>query len=150
MTKCNVSIPYFQGPKSRKIEFNFSGGDISSDGGLLFVKEFDRKLSLTRRAGKLLDSFDIRQPGKVEHSYLSMLRQRVFGLVAGHEDLNDHHELRTDPLIQTVVGRDRQLATPSTLCRFENGIDRRACVDLSRLFVEFFIEFLHAASRIDS
>ena len=140
MTKCNVSIPFFQGPKSRKIEFNFSGGDISSDGGLLFVKEFDRKLSLTRRAGKLLDSFDIRQPGKVEHSYLSMLRQRVFGLVAGHEDLNDHHELRTDPLIQTVVGRDRQLATPSTLCRFENGIDRRACVDLSRLFVEFFIE----------
>ena len=140
MTKCNVSIPFFQGPKSRKIEFNFSGGDISSDGGLLFVKEFDRKLSLTRRAGKLLDSFDIRQPGKVKHSYLSMLRQRVFGLVAGHEDLNDHHELRTDPLIQTVVGRDRQLATPSTLCRFENGIDRRACVDLSRLFVEFFIE----------
>ena len=53
MTKCNVSIPFFQGPKSRKIEFNFSGGDISSDGGLLFVKEFDRKLSLTRRAGKL-------------------------------------------------------------------------------------------------
>ena len=44
MTKCNVSIPFFQGPKSRKIEFNFSGGDISSDGGLLFVKEFDRKL----------------------------------------------------------------------------------------------------------
>ena len=36
MTKCNVSIPFFQGPKSRKIEFNFSGGDISSDGGLLF------------------------------------------------------------------------------------------------------------------
>lgn len=77
MTKCNVSIPFFQGPKNRKIEFNFSGGDISSDGGLLFVKEFDRKLSLTRRAGKLLDSFDIRQPGKVKHSYLSMLRQRV-------------------------------------------------------------------------
>ena len=63
------------------------------------MKEFDRKLGLTRRAGKLLDSFDIRQSGKVEHSYLSMLRQRVFGLVAGHEDLNDHHELRNDPLI---------------------------------------------------
>ena len=99
MTKCNVSIPVFQGPKNRKIEFNFSGGDISSDGRLLFMKEFDRKLGLTRRAGKLLDSFDIRQSGKVEHSYLSMLRQRVFGLVAGHEDLNDHHELRNDPLI---------------------------------------------------
>ena len=140
MTKCISGNSFFQGPKSRKIEFNFSGGDTSSDGGLLFMKEFDHKLGLTRRSGKLLESFDIRQPGKVEHSYLSMLCQRVFGLVAGHEDLNDHHELRTDPLIQTVVSRDYQLATPSTLCRFENGIDRRACVDLSRLFVEFFIE----------
>ena len=73
-----------------------------------------------------------------------MLRQRVFALVAGNEDLNDHHELRSDPLIQTVVGRDRLLATPSTLCRFENGIDRRACVDLSRLFVEFFVESFSA------
>lgn len=68
MTKCNVSIPVFQGPKNRKIEFNFSGSDISSDGGLLFVKEFARKLNWTLRTDKLLDSFDIRQPGKVEHS----------------------------------------------------------------------------------
>ena len=88
--------------------------------------------SSPRRAGKLLASFDIRQPGKVEHFYLSMLRQQVLGLIAGHEDLNDHHESRNDLLIQTVVGRNRQFTTPSTLCRFENGIDRRTCVDLSQ------------------
>ena len=58
MTKCSVSHPVFQGPKNKKIEFNFNGGDISSDGGLLFIKEFDRKLGLTRRAGTLLNSFD--------------------------------------------------------------------------------------------
>ena len=137
MTKFSASIPFFQGPSSRKIEFNF-------DGGLLFMKEFDRKLGLTRRVGKLLTSFDLRQSDKVKHSFSGMLRQRVFALFAGNEDLNDHHELRNDPLIQTVVGRDRQLATPSTLCRFENGIDRRACVDLSRLFVEFFVESFSA------
>ena len=147
MTKCNDSIPFFQGPNSRKIEFNFSGGNTSSDGGLLFVKELDRKLSLTRRAGKLLDSFDIRQLGKVKHSYQNMLRQRVFALIAGPEDLNDHLDLRNDPLIQTVVGCDRPLATPSTLCRFENGGGRRACIDLSRLFVEFFIESFLAPPR---
>lgn len=147
MTKCSVASAVFQGPKSRKIEFNFHGGDISSDGGLLFVKEFDRKLGLTRRAGKLLATFDIRQSGKVKHSYLDMLRQRVFALVAGNEDLNDHHELRNDPLIQTVVGRDQPLATPSTLCRFENEIDHQACVNLSRLFVEFFIESLSTPPR---
>lgn len=140
MTKCSVPSSIFQGAKSRKIEFNFTGGDISSDGGLLFVKEFDRKLGLTRRAGKLLDSHDVRQPGKVRHSFSDMLRQRIFALVAGNEDLNDHHELRKDPLIQTVVGRDRALATPSTLCRFENSIEHQVCVELNRLFVEFFIE----------
>ena len=87
----------------------------------------------------------------MKHSCLEMLRQRVFALVAGNEDLNDHHELRNDPLIQTVIGRDRQLAAPSTLCRFENGINRRVCADLSRLFVEFFVEeLLHATSRVDS
>jgi len=101
MTKCSVSTSVFQGPKSKKIEFNFDDGDISSDGGLLFIKEFDRRLGLTRRAGTLLNSFDGRQSGKVKHSVLDMLRQRVFALVAGNEDLNDHHELRNDPLIQT-------------------------------------------------
>lgn len=140
MTKCISSNCLFQGTKSRKIEFNF-------DGGLLFVKEFDRKLGLTQRAGKCLSVFDVRQSGKVKHSFSDMLRQRVFGLVAGNEDLNDHHELRNDPLIQTVVGRDRQLATPSTLCRFEKGISRQACVELSRLFVEFFVESFAAPPR---
>lgn len=51
MTKCSTSNPFFQGPKSRKIEFNFDDGDISSDGGLLFVKEFDCKLGRPRRVG---------------------------------------------------------------------------------------------------
>ena len=70
MTKCNISILVFQDPKSRKIEFNFSGGDISSGGGLLLVKEFDRKL---------LDSFDIRRPGKVEHSYQACFVNEFLG-----------------------------------------------------------------------
>ena len=56
---------FFRDLKSRKIEFNFSGGDTSSDGGLLFMKEFDHKLGLTRRSGKLLESFDIRHLGKL-------------------------------------------------------------------------------------
>ena len=70
----------------------------------------------------------------------------MFALVADNEDLNDHHELRNDPLIQAVVGRDR-LATPSTLCRFENGVERQACIELSRLFVEFFLESFLAPPR---
>ncbi|WP_176013535.1 transposase [Victivallis sp. Marseille-Q1083] len=69
-----------------------------------------------------------------------MQRPSVFTLAAGYEELNAHHELRNDPLVQAVIGRDRQLATPNTLCRFENGIERQACIELSRLFVEFFFK----------
>ena len=55
MTNCKVPSCNFQGPKSRKVEFNFDGGNISSDGGLFFIKELDRKLGLAHRAGKLSD-----------------------------------------------------------------------------------------------
>ena len=75
-------------------------------------------------------------PEKSSTPVLNMLRQSVFALVAGNEDLNDHHELRNDPLIQTVVGRDRQFATPSTLGRIGNRIERQACIELSQLFSE--------------
>ena len=71
----------------------------------------------------------------------------MFALVVGNEDFNGHHELRNDPLIQTVVGRDRPFATPCTLCRFENGMERQACIELSRLFIEFFIESFLAPPR---
>ena len=74
MIKCSASNPFFQGPARRKIEFNFDDGNISSDGGLIFMKEFDRKLGLTRHAGKLLDFFDVRQSDKVKHSLPDMFR----------------------------------------------------------------------------
>jgi hypothetical protein len=68
-----------------------------------------------------------------------MLRQRVYGLAMGYEDLNDHGTLRHDPAFQTFVERDRQLAHPSTLCRFENRANRKTAVEIHRQFVEQFI-----------
>lgn len=147
MTKCNTNFPVFQGPKSRKIEFNFNGGNISSDGGLLFIQELDRKLDLTRRVGEILNKFDDRQPGKIQHSFSDMLRQRVYALIAGYEDLNDHKELRSDLILQSATGRDEELASPSTLCRFENNITHDACVELCQLFIEFFIESFDKAPK---
>ena len=60
-----------------------------------------------------------------------MLRQRVFGLAAGYEDLNDHDTLRKDSAFQTVVNKEQKLAGSSTLSRFENSIDRQDCIRLS-------------------
>ena len=147
MAKCTSSNPVFQGPQSRKIHFDFDGGDISSDGGLLLMSQLDRKLGVTSRIGKVLTEFDGRQRGKVRHSVLSMVRQRVFSLVAGHEDLNDQLEFGKDPLLQTAAGNDERLAHPSTLCRFENSATSASNAALSKLLVELFIESFVAPPR---
>ena len=73
----------------------------------------DRQLQLTRSLARTLE--DNREQKKVKHDYLSLLRQRVYGICLGDEDLNDHESLRNDPLILTVLGKDNALASPSTL-----------------------------------
>jgi hypothetical protein len=87
---------------------------------------------------------DPREPAMIEHDQQTMLAQRVLGIACGWEDLNDHHGLRVDPLMQVASERDadegRPLASPATLCRLENRVGRSACVELSKLQVELFIE----------
>jgi hypothetical protein len=83
---------------------------------------------------------DDRQAGKVKHSVLSMLRQRVFGLALGYDDLNDHDLMRHDLCFQTAVDRSDALASSPTLCRLENSTDRDAALQLNRLLLELFIE----------
>ncbi len=123
--------------KGRRVRVDFKGGEVTSDAGLLLIREVDRQLGLTERAARQL--VDKRQKGKVRHEVLGMLRQRVYGLVAGYEDLNDFDTLRHDPLLQTVTGRIETLASAPTLCRFENGQDRRAAFAVNELLAEQFM-----------
>lgn len=111
---------------------------MSSDGGLLLLREVDQQLGITKRAAGLLP--DGRQAGKVRHGMEQMVGQRIMALAQGYEDLNDHEELRHDPLLQTAVQSTRELASASTLCRMENRADRRSAVALNELLVELFIE----------
>jgi hypothetical protein len=138
MTECN--LPNFDFPPScgRRFEAGFTGGDVSSDGGVVLLRQIDRNLDLTRRVASVLR--DNRQRSKVEHSQLQMIRQRVYGVGLGYEDLNDHDGLRQDPLFQSSVERDRALAGVSTLCRFEQLRGRDEAADVSNLMVELFIE----------
>lgn len=105
-----------------------------------------REVARERRLfGRMADCVpDPRELSRVEHDQQTMLAQRVLGIACGHEDLNDHHGLRVDPLMQVVsereVDEDRPPASPATLCRLENRVDRSACVALSGLMVELFIE----------
>jgi hypothetical protein len=94
-------------------------GQISSDAGLLPLRQFDAKWNYTQR---MADCLHDPNPDR-EHSLLSMLRQRFFGILAGYEDCNDHDTLRNDPIFKIVADRlpeDKPLASQPTLSRFEN------------------------------
>src|ERR1035437_7439942 len=127
----------FSSTKGRQVEADFTGGQVSSDGGLLLAREVDRKLDLIRRVAHRLS--DERQGGKVVHATETMLRQRVMGLIAGWEDLNDAQTLRQDPVHQVAAGSERELASAPTLCRFENGQARAAAWAVNVELVEQFI-----------
>jgi hypothetical protein len=101
----------------------FNGGAISSDAGAVLLRETDQKLRLIERLSECF--LDARNPGLVEHSVGQMLRQRVYALALGYEDINDHEQLRNDPLLRVLAGKaepDKEaLAGKSTLNRMELG-----------------------------
>ena len=106
----------------RRVEVDFAGGDITSNGGALLLSAADRRLGLLSGLARRLD--DARQAGKVAHKLLPLLRQRVYAVALGHEDVNDHDGLRDDLALQTAVGRDERLASPSTVGRLDRAADR--------------------------
>jgi hypothetical protein len=122
MTECNQSSFGFQACGSREIVARFDGGTISSDGGALLLRQTDQKLNLLPRLAHCF--LDGRDQDRVQHSVQEMVSQRVYGLALGYEDLNDHEQLRTDPLFGVLAGREeleKPLAGKSTLNRLELG-----------------------------
>jgi len=137
VTNCTTAEIRFPVCKRREVGVNFSGGSITSDGGVLLLREIDRRLGLTEAVTRCLP--DPRKQDQVKHHHLSQLRQRVYALAHGYEDLNDHQTLRQDPAVQTAVGRDTALSSPSTLCRFENRMGRAEAVAIHKVIVDQFI-----------
>lgn len=138
MTNCIPLSYQFSKIKNRQIEINFTGGEISSDGGLLLLREADRKLGLTDSLAGLFP--DKRNPDRITHSTLTMLKQRIYGIALGYEDLNDHDKLRKCPALQTASDRLEDMASSATLCRFENGVDRNFIVEAHVTIIDKFIE----------
>ena len=122
MTQCTQSGFDFKAHYSRDVVARFDGGTISSDGGSLLLRATDERLNLLTRFSECF--LDGREQERVEHSVLEMVSQRVYGLALGYEDLNDHEQLRNDPLFGLLAGREelnRPLAGKSTLNRLELG-----------------------------
>ena len=137
MTKCYQKTLSFSRVKRRQVDVNFEGGDIASDGGMLLLRETDRHLGLMQSMHRAM--VDPRVKNRCTHDQLALLRQRVFALACGYEDLNDHDRMRHDTLLQTAVGQDRELASSATLCRLEQRMDRDCAVQMHRVFIEQFI-----------
>ena len=121
----------------RVVEGRFDGGSMTSDAGVMLLSETDRRLGLSEQAARGIA--DPRNPLLIKHSVRDMLRQRVYGLALGWEDLNDHASLRLDVAMQTAVGVEREVASAPTLCRLENWADRQTAWHLHQVLVEQFI-----------
>jgi hypothetical protein len=141
MTDCTTEPLLFASLKRQSIQADFRGGRLTSDGGALLLRETDRSLGLIDAINACI--VDPRNPFFIAHSQRTLLAQRIFGIAQGYEDLNDHQSLREDPLFQVVCERgvraDLPLASPPTLCRLENRVDRKALARIAEVFVETFI-----------
>lgn len=113
---------------------------LSSDAGLLPVRELDERLHLTEHFAQVLE--DRRCPERVQHSFCEMTRARVFGILADYVDQNDHDVLRSDPVFKLLAGRAPDaddLASQPTHSRFENAISVRSLRRLRDVFIDEFI-----------
>jgi hypothetical protein len=111
---------------------------LSSDAGLLVVREFDERIRWTEQFAAALSD----RRSDAEHSLLDMVRMRVYGILADYEDQNDHSTLRKDPVFKLIAGRspdDSDLASQSTLSRFENSVDIASLNRLRDVFIDAFI-----------
>lgn len=162
-TQCNAAYLDFSMLGSRHVLADFEGGDISSDGGALLLRTTEERTGVIRQFAACFT--DHRKPDLIEHTLEELVAQRVYGLALGYEDLNDHDDLRRDPLLATVVGkrdpsgesrlrrrdRGKALAGKSTLNRLELspvGSDSQTCYkkivcrthDVEALFVTLFLQ----------
>src|SRR5260370_22887967 len=120
MTECSETLFPFEAHFSRRVVAQFAGDWLTTEGGSLLLRQADRKIGLLRRVAGCFS--DYRQPERIEHRLEEMLAQRIYGLALGYEDLNDHEQLRQDPLLGVLAGEKGlggPLAGNSTLHRLE-------------------------------
>jgi hypothetical protein len=158
MTECNQTSFGFEALGKRKIVARFDGGTISSDGGAFLLRQTDQRLNLLPRLAECF--LDGRNQNRIEHTIAEMLSQRVYGLALGYEDINDHEQLRNDPVFGILAGHEEleePLAGKSTLNRMELGAgtkDRYKKITfwkgaMDELLVKVFLESQkHAPAQI--
>jgi hypothetical protein len=134
-----LSLDFFP---SRPVHVEISDAPLSSDAGLLPIREFDGQIRLTEQFAAAIK--DLRDLDLIHQPLLTMVRQRIYGILADYEDQNDHDTLRSDPIFKMIADRlpgDRDLASQPTLSRFENAV---TIADLWRLRDVLADEFIQS------
>ena len=138
MTCCipQLSFSFY---RHQPIRADFSGGQITSDAGLLPLRAFDQHHRVTRDLAQLLS--DPREDDRIRHDSLTLLRQRIYQIVVGYEDANDADRLRHDPMLQIIADQKlgEALGSQPTLSRWENAPSPRDLVRLNDALLEIFI-----------
>src|SRR5580693_3014003 len=138
MTSCipQLSFSFY---RHRSIRADFSGGQITSDAGLLLLRAFDQRYGLTRSVAQRVS--DPREEERVQHSSLALFRQRLYQIIAGYEDANDADRLRHDPAFQILADQPlgQALGSQPTLSRWENAPSARAIVRLQDALLDWFV-----------
>jgi len=140
MTHCSTELLFDFYPQ-KPLSVDFEGGDLTSDAGLLLVRQADEKLGLT--SGLAAGIVDWRNPFFIVHTLTDQVRQRVYQICAGYEDADDCDSLRGDPLLKITCDRlprkDPDLASQPTMSRLENRVTRKDVSRLRKFFVDQFI-----------
>src|ERR1700720_4733680 len=139
MTSCipQLSFSFY---RHRSIRADFSGGQITSDAGLLPLRAFDQRHGLTRDLAECV--CDDRDHSRVSHPGLSLLRQRLYQIIAGYEDANDADRLRHDPAFQILADQPlgEPLGSQPTLSRWENSPSPRDLLKLQDSLLDWFVK----------
>jgi hypothetical protein len=151
MTDCTQRQMVFPFYRHRALTANFKGGDISSDGGMLLIRQLDERVKIVERVIAALT--DRRDRRYIDHELITLLRQRIYQLAAGYEDCNDATTLRTDPVFKLCCDRTPEasdvLASQPTLSRLENSITGRELYRLAETLLELYVrKFTKAPRRI--
>ena len=145
-SQTTLGFPLLSSPR---VQVEFTGGRLSSDGGLPLLAQLDHRLRLTERVAACLR--DPRRADRVQHPLLDLIRQRVYQIAAGYEDANDATTLRSDPAFKVAVGRrptsDPDLASQPTLSRLEQQVRPAESEAIHQLLLDQFLEQERPAPR---
>src|SRR5512144_2574180 len=139
MVDLTLPLPGLSPIAGKEVVARFDGGRLSSDGGLLLLREIERRLAVAERLAACIE--DRRDPGSTVHTVADIIRFRLLMIAAGYEDGSDATDLRTDPVLKLALERlpsDRDLCSQSTISRLENLPDARTLLRLGRALVDVY------------